>query len=71
LTRGLRCQRVGQRREAKQEKRKLREDFKEMGGALVLLEAMTGLKAVPCSDFPDPRTMTSFSSFETLENREG
>lgn len=32
LTPALQCQRVGQRREAKQEKKKLREYFKEMGG---------------------------------------
>lgn len=35
---------------------KLREYFKEMGGSLMLQEAMTGLRAVPCSDFPDPKT---------------
>lgn len=57
LTRGLRCQRAGQRREVKQGKKmKLREYFKEMGGAPTLQEPMTRPEVVPCSDFPDPGT---------------
>lgn len=39
----------------KQKKKKLREYLKEMGGALMLQKAMTGLKAVPRSGVPDPR----------------
>lgn len=46
--------RAGKGSETKNQK--LREYFKEMGDSLMMHGAMTGLKAVPCSDFPDSRT---------------